>query len=124
MFRMRGAGGKFDGRLVNDLGAEFIRDIKADYQANGTKALSDLRKNAALNYFNLVLSLSSGEVRRHEAPSAGSNEQQSAAAGKEEVKDPYSKLNRLLAIDKLKKELARLEAEEETVTRAANEELD
>jgi len=58
MFRVSGAGGKFDGRLVNDLGAEFIRDLKADYQANGAEAISDLRKNAALNYFNLVLSLS------------------------------------------------------------------
>ncbi|SRR6266446_6578256 len=124
MFRNRSAGSKFDGRLVNELGAQFIRDLKADYLANGAEALFDLRKNAAPNYFNLVLLLSSGEVRRYEPTSVGSNEQQSAAAVKEEVKDPYSKLNRLLAIDKLKKELARLEAEEETVTRAANEELD
>ena len=125
MFRMTGAGSKFDGRLVNDLGVDFIRDLKADYQANGAEAIAGLRRNTALSYFNLVPSLSSGDVRRHEPVSAPvQNDGQPPQAASTEVKDPYRKLNRVIAIEKLKNELARMEAEEAAITRAAEEELE
>jgi len=106
---------------MNDLGADFIRGLKADFKANGAQMLADLRRNEPRHYFNLIRSLSREDIGE-ESPQPASLPNQEQPV--DPANDPYHKVSRFIAIEKLKKELARLEAEEETETRAAEEALD
>jgi len=88
MFRMTGAGSKFDGRLVNDLGVDFIRDLKRITRRTGLRR-SGLRRNTALSYSTSFFPFQR-DVRRTSRSLPRCRTMDSRPS--REVKDPYRKL--------------------------------